>query len=455
MSHIPYAKVPIIHQGLRQEETIVQITVALDYLEKVSHGIFEHIKTSVENQKSHLARLRERSKTVQAKMNKLAGTNKATKVFASAKYPGSDVPRDYVSALLSNPLPPIDRAVVRITSKHPPYDPNCLKEKTQHVHIKMSSRQVRKNVEVTPEEGLGSLPSDLDSVSALILFNTSENLYKKYVMLDPLGLVTKTRQIIEDEVKGDLDAAPRSMCQEMVNFKPGENYFYSPTLQEVPQLDVPLDLPDLPGIAGDLQFSMDSGPPIAPSGSTPIPDLPVVFTETPSETILPTPPPPPPVASPPAPLPVHSTPPPPPPPPPPSEIPPPPAISQSTSPPQSADVLTPSQTTNNAITRGDDARANLMEAIRNAGGKGKAKLRSVVDRKQEAKRIKQEEDIIHKSSGGNLMADLHAKLSLRRKGISGSQPGTADPLEKMLAMIPPPPVKESDTDEQDDADWED
>lgn len=71
--------------------------------------------------------------------------------------------------------------------------------------------------------------------------------YKKYVMLDPLGVVTKTRQVLEDEIKGDLDAAPRSMCQEVVEFKIGENYFYSPTLQEVPQLDVPLDLPDLPG----------------------------------------------------------------------------------------------------------------------------------------------------------------------------------------------------------------
>lgn len=66
-------------------------------------------------------------------------------------------------------------------------------------------------------------------------------------MLDPLGIVTKTRQILEEEGKGDLDAAPRSMCQEMVDFKGGENYFYSPTLQEIPQLDVPLDLPDLPG----------------------------------------------------------------------------------------------------------------------------------------------------------------------------------------------------------------
>lgn len=80
MSHIMYAKVPIIHQGLRQEETVVQITLALDYLEKVSNGIFQHIKSSVDRQKANLSRLQERSRNVQAKMDKLAGTNKATKV---------------------------------------------------------------------------------------------------------------------------------------------------------------------------------------------------------------------------------------------------------------------------------------------------------------------------------------------------------------------------------------
>lgn len=38
---------------------------------------------------------------------------------------------------------------------------------------------------------------------------------------------------------------------------------------------------------------------------------------------------------------------------------------------------------------GNSARSSLMEAIRKAGGKDQAKLRSVLDRKQEAKRIKQ------------------------------------------------------------------
>lgn len=94
------------------------------------------------------------------------------------------------------------------------------------------------------------------------------------------------------------------------------------------------------------------------------------------------------------------------------------------------------------------------------------------------------------------MADLHQKLSLRRKvsivtgllnlimyivfqlnsanklndhtktyvnnraplqGISGSKPAASNPLEKMLTMIPPPPAKASDHEDPDNSnsDWED
>lgn len=48
-----------------------------------------------------------------------------------------------------------------------------------------------------------------------------------------------------------------------------------PDLGEVPEIDVPSYLPDLPGIADDLSYSADLGPGFAPSGPTHnIPELP-------------------------------------------------------------------------------------------------------------------------------------------------------------------------------------
>lgn len=48
-----------------------------------------------------------------------------------------------------------------------------------------------------------------------------------------------------------------------------------PDLGQVPEIDVPSYLPDLPGIADDLSYSADLGPGFAPSGPTHnIPELP-------------------------------------------------------------------------------------------------------------------------------------------------------------------------------------
>lgn len=44
------------------------------------------------------------------------------------------------------------------------------------------------------------------------------------------------------------------------------------------------------------------------------------------------------------------------------------------------------------------------------------------------------------------MDDLHNKLALRRKGISGSKDATSgNVMNRISAMIPPPPAKQKDT----------
>lgn len=55
------------------------------------------------------------------------------------------------------------------------------------------------------------------------------------------------------------------------------------------------------------------------------------------------------------------------------------------------------------------------------------------------------------------MADLHAKLAMRRKGISGAKGEVGEgALDKISAMIPPPPPndgKDSSTNTEDE-DWD-
>ena len=91
-----------------------------------------------------------------------------------------------------------------------------------------------------------------------------------------------------------------------------------------------------------------------------------------------------------------------------------------------------------------------MESIRKAGGKGNAKLRSVKERKLK-KKAEKEQSAVSGGGGGDLMGDLFAKLSMRRKGISGSKgeagsssasAGSGSAMDKISAMIPAPPNNE-------------
>ncbi|KAM6303691.1 WASH complex subunit 1 isoform 5-T9 [Podargus strigoides] len=292
--------------------------------------------------------------------------------------------------------------------------------------------------------------------------------YKKYVFLDPLaGAVTKTHVALETETEEKLFDAPLSITKRgQLDRQVAENYFYVPDLGQVPEIDVPSYLPDLPGIAADLMYSADLGPGIAPSApSSAIPELPAFNTESVEPLqpdlqdveLLPPPPPPPP-----------------PPPVMPIAVPPPPPLPQPTAPSEPA--WTMSEESSNAVPAASvqgapkevvnpsTGRASLLESIRQAGGIGKANLRSVKERKLEKKKQKEQEQVRATGQGGDLMSDLFNKLVLRRKGISGKGPGAsgnpdaagspAGAFARMSDSIPPLPPPQQPTGEEDEDEWE-
>lgn len=66
--------------------------------------------------------------------------------------------------------------------------------------------------------------------------------------MDPLGAITKTKKSLEDEEINEIGAAPISISQrESMGTVEKMSYFYNPGLGQVPEMDVPLALPDLPG----------------------------------------------------------------------------------------------------------------------------------------------------------------------------------------------------------------
>ncbi|KAL3995612.1 WAHD domain of WASH complex family protein [Acanthocheilonema viteae] len=120
----------------------------------------------------------------------------------------------------------------------------------------------------------------------------------------------------------------------------------------------------------------------------------------------------------------------------------------------------------------NDDRANLMEAIRRAGGAKGAKLRSIRKREEilaEDASVLPKRNVLALSSSNDLMSSLAQALEQRRKGIFGKKSERREPTKSlglnegafahMSARIPPPPPKEDndeydDVDEIDDYEWE-
>ena len=99
---VPY-NVPTVPPDLRPEESIMVVCDSLQYLEQVASDVFARIGTRVGENRAQLAKLNARIAVAQAKIDRIKGTNRATRVFSSAKYPGTDEERKAYESIFTNP----------------------------------------------------------------------------------------------------------------------------------------------------------------------------------------------------------------------------------------------------------------------------------------------------------------------------------------------------------------
>ncbi|KAK0097151.1 hypothetical protein PV326_003156 [Microctonus aethiopoides] len=485
-------EIGIIPDDCSHEGTIIQIANRLDDLRLAASHIFQDIDNKLVTYSKRLSGVKEKANKLQDQLIYLQDNMslKAIKMYSDAKYPAYCTYQEY-ETMMGIPMKnedSVDVPTSNIPSEKPSINNSTestikvehyatelnLKEKLQFYYV-MSKPLIKNDTSLTSK----SLANHVSSVSALLFGEDN--------VPDRLSHIFQSN--VNDTKQ--MEDAPDSIVQpwHSSDFE-SPSYLYAPTLGEVPQIDVPAILPDLPGIVDDEKFVLDLSfqNPINPSSAVTSPTSRIDFPNATSikmdekllnlqdstlnlpnildqgysssslQPPLPKPPPsassvvnieqstsnattqnssmvqnisetmqlslpPPPPPPPPAPL---SSPPPPPPPPPPSANP-----SQLTE--RKAEV----KNTSTSKSTGDD-RTNLMAAIRAAGGVGKAKLRSAVSS------VEHPSDRWSSASvGGDLIADLHAKLSLRRKGIAG---GGMTAMERVSQLIAPPPLNSNEAD---------
>lgn len=370
----------------------------------------------------------------------LKGSKKAIRIYSPAKYPIAKPPK-FVPTHLEFTTNEIN---FNYNLQNVPFDSmegKKYSDKLQFFHLKRSRSQATNKP---------SLVFTTKSVNSLITFVNNENI----ILNEPALKFRAADPALENKTEND-DTTDFSRFSSLMKSKhDADSFHYFPNMNQAPDIELPMDLPDLPGIADDISFTISDQELIAPSlGKMNIlNDLPNVAELIEAETskkleetaklnaknteikvtvnVPPAPP-----------IPVN--------------IPSPPPVPKSfvpmPPPPPMLNAPSKSVPTSNAST--GEARSSLLQAIRNAGGK--AKLRSVpAADEQEPQTAKKKPQA---APAGDLMSDLHAKLAMRRRGIAGSKEARkekASIMEKVSSLIPPPAKRDSTDDSgSSDSDW--
>ncbi|CAJ0959896.1 unnamed protein product, partial [Mesorhabditis belari] len=455
---------PVIPPDLGHEETVQCILKASENFLKVSNEIFNTLDERIRGIEERTIKARERTKELRGKVTAVKELNKSLIIEAPSRLSIDECPLRIGVNLSSGTLHPSDELIfessLQLRLLHGEIDlKRILDEKKQFF---LPSQMIKKKH--TRQKASINVPSQLSSLTDLFYYDSRKVAYDN-VMLS----VQRRRQNSETTTKtsDSLGGFSNGPITSAIGYRVKENdpFAYRPDNVILDEIDLPSILPDLPGVAEDIGFF--DGDLLSSSSLLELPPSLPDFTQThvsqeKTQLITPTPPdvqassvpivpisqpPPPPSVPPPPPISSSasisaSLPPPPPPPPPmlsPSSPPP---------PPPPPPILPPPPPLQKSLTSSaDTGRANLMEAIRAAGGTGKARLKKVDndEETQRSRKGKKEVETKHKSalppSGGDLMSALAKALDARRKYISGRHERIDDDGGDATTSnrIPPPP----------------
>ncbi|PAA86439.1 hypothetical protein BOX15_Mlig001600g3, partial [Macrostomum lignano] len=297
---------------LRHEELLVQSADSLAEVAGVAEAVFDRLGSRLAEQRAECDRLRRRAADCQAKIDFLKGTTRAVQVFAVPKFPaGGDSAPAFLSpfapegegAAATAAVGEVQTAVRRVAAQHEALTEALLAEKRHYMMLPLRPPGAKR---AAAAEGLGRPPPGLRSLSGLLLFNTAENPYRKYSLLDPLGVVHRVRAVQSDDSSGGGGATPGQapdsiLLGDRLEAPGADSLLYVPTLGAVPDMEsLPARLPQLAGVAENVQYLGDLGPGIAPSAAdnilSSLGDLPSAPPPPPASAAAsePAPPPPPP-----------------------------------------------------------------------------------------------------------------------------------------------------------------
>lgn len=243
----------LIRPDLRHEETIIQTANCLERLTIVINEVFDRIDQRVKKNCDRIKSLNSRSNAVRKRIDSLMGINKATTIFSPVRFP---------TVLNMNKNLPVEKIQTKKHAERPDIHfidgikfeavpRRSMSDKSKFYYVDKSNRSY---------DYYESFPYYTETINSLFLFNTQKNIYSKQQISSDSSKHKKKatdEPVSSDTVRMEPSPLP-ILNRNMSTRKVKEDLFYTPSFFNAPELDLPQYLPDLPGIADDIEFSVDN-----------------------------------------------------------------------------------------------------------------------------------------------------------------------------------------------------
>jgi WAS family protein 1 len=229
-----------------------QLCKALLVLQDTADTIFDTLSHRVGAEHQRLKGLSSRIHTAKAKVDAISGTKRAITVKSSSRYPSisSDVEdfhplfgnkfggvcTDFPMATLS-----LNGGLSRESSEDGTLELFRFFSETSHEYF--SNDKFRK-------AGLGNMPSNIDSVTEILLFNSNELPYHRSKTVDNLVVGEPFVEESAELKQIPLPPPPESVLQgSTLSSTKSEDFIFRPIHRQVPSFSLPSSLPNLPMVA--------------------------------------------------------------------------------------------------------------------------------------------------------------------------------------------------------------
>ncbi|EMS11964.1 WH2 motif domain contaning protein [Entamoeba histolytica HM-3:IMSS] len=253
------SSIPLVYADNKEIEQQQRMIESINQINVISQNINNSINNQITLVKQRIESLQQRTTKIQNKLKEITGSPKAITVFTPNKSPN----------LFITPIKLLEPPQIQIQYKQNiPSKPMQLNQ--NKILVSLSKYSIN-NPLIQKESTHFLVPTQIQSIGSLLLFNSGVNVYADYSNCDNTKkLHSISSSVLKNETKEEQNDS-LSELNEFNAIQTDDGFGYRPTLDKLPELSLPSNLPKLSNIA-ELSFR-GSSPLLSIAPSVDLPDI--------------------------------------------------------------------------------------------------------------------------------------------------------------------------------------